>query len=238
MLTDEEIRKIKAESNRLAETWPLGGLQERDLIAKWRRDRPKMAAELAEKDALVPFAHLTVHRAYDTEKKYLDAGLPPTDAREMAAADWLLQTPESEEEEEDSGDSSHDQPLFYPIVGEGAQNDAEPEWPAAIDSEAVVSSDRGHVKDVGEAAAGMDASGRSRATISVLAEAAIDLDNGGSGSDRAGVDPIRRLKAQPWGQGALIRKSSDVVLRVILSATALMASLGAVILAIWSASAR
>ena len=98
MLTDQEVQQIRAESNHLAETWPRGGWAQRDLIARWRRDRPKMAASLAEQGVLVAFAHLTLQRADDWEVKYRTAGMPIPDAREQAARDWLLQEPESEEE--------------------------------------------------------------------------------------------------------------------------------------------
>ena len=98
MLTPQEVQEIKAQSDRLAETWPRGGKAQADLIAKWRQDRPKMAEELAKQGVLVAFAHLSIHRADDAEVMYREAGMPIPDAREQAAAEWLLQTPESEEE--------------------------------------------------------------------------------------------------------------------------------------------
>lgn len=98
MFSPQEVKELKEQSARLAEQWPRGSQEDRDLIATWRRNRPKMAARLAEQGVLVAFAHLSAFRAGRAEKAYLEAGLPMTDAREQAAAEWLLQEPESEEE--------------------------------------------------------------------------------------------------------------------------------------------
>ena len=90
----------KAESQKLKEKWPLGGKAERDLVAKWRRDRPKMAEALAKRGALLQMAHVLENLYVESYLLNLKEGMPPPDAREDAARAWLLQEPESEDDPE------------------------------------------------------------------------------------------------------------------------------------------
>lgn len=96
----------KAESRRLPDL--PGSKGERDLVQKWRRDRPRMSEALAQRGALLPLAHVLQNRALEAKKAFLKEGLPPTDAQEQADQ-WLLQEPESED------DPNHLPPSLRPL---------------------------------------------------------------------------------------------------------------------------
>lgn len=103
---EQQLREVaawaKAESQRLEEKWPKGSRIEGDLIATWKRLRPKMAAALGEAEALEALAHVLTHQAIEATIAYQKAGMPPPDAAELAEAEWLLKTPESEDEDQAS----------------------------------------------------------------------------------------------------------------------------------------
>lgn len=71
-----------------------GDPAEKKTLADWHRNRPQMlhhlkAAGIAEKMSFV------VNQLYlEQLDKYVKAGMPPTDAREQAAKDWLMLGPE------------------------------------------------------------------------------------------------------------------------------------------------
>ena len=71
-----------------------GSPKETDLLTYWRRERPKMCRELG---ALAPkLAFVLVMKDHEAVVRYLKAGLPPADAEEQAAKEWLLREPENE----------------------------------------------------------------------------------------------------------------------------------------------
>ncbi len=72
------------ESKKLQKTDPIGSPMKERVLETWRTKRPKMVAELARYGALEALAHLLVERCLETEKKFLQSGLPLADAREQA----------------------------------------------------------------------------------------------------------------------------------------------------------
>jgi len=46
--------------------------------------------------AAEPLAHVLVDRCIKSERRYLQAGLPPCDARQEAERDWLMLEPEDD----------------------------------------------------------------------------------------------------------------------------------------------
>lgn len=104
MYDESFVRWVREESDRIAEEWPMGSINERKLIEYWRTNRPKMVAGLEQHGAIEKLAHVLESRRAAAVREYIKAGMSPTDAREQAEKDWLLREPE----ESDSA-AGHDQ---------------------------------------------------------------------------------------------------------------------------------
>lgn len=85
----------RTESAKLATDWPPGSVLERRLLTYWKTNRPKMMADVG--TAATPLAHVLVNRMLEANRQYVTAGMAPTDAREQAEREWLIQEPESDE---------------------------------------------------------------------------------------------------------------------------------------------
>ena len=94
----EVAKWAKAESAKLEADWPKGSQQEKDLIAYWRQNRPRMTAALLKENALAEMAHVVLDRAQEMAKEQVKAGLPPSDARQEAERLWLMREPETEDQ--------------------------------------------------------------------------------------------------------------------------------------------
>ena len=78
----------------------MGGMAEQDLLDTWRRRRPKMVARLERLKILQEMAHVLWNLKADAAHAYRKAGMGPTDAREQAEREWLLNEPETEDSPE------------------------------------------------------------------------------------------------------------------------------------------
>lgn len=90
---------VNTETEKLAERgfFP-GSPREDEMLAFWRRYRPKMCARARAvgPDFLERMAFVLDEMRYEAKKKYIKSGMPPTDAEMEAAKDWLLMEPEDE----------------------------------------------------------------------------------------------------------------------------------------------
>ena len=57
---NEVANWAKQESAKLEAEWPKGSQQEKDLIAYWRQNRPRMTAALLKESALAELAHVVL----------------------------------------------------------------------------------------------------------------------------------------------------------------------------------
>jgi hypothetical protein len=90
-------RWIKQESSRIALEFPRGGEVEERLVDNWKALRPKMVESLGPLTPLL--AHVLMDKMLNARRANVEAGMPPTDAREQAERDWLLMEPESEDDD-------------------------------------------------------------------------------------------------------------------------------------------
>ncbi len=74
-----------------------GSPREDDLLRHWQIHRPKMLSELMAAGLAEKFAMVLLEKQYQSMREYLQAGMPPTDAREEADREWLLMEPEAED---------------------------------------------------------------------------------------------------------------------------------------------
>lgn len=91
---------VLTESRHLSTDWPPGSPREKALLKHWATHRPRMLAALHAQGIAAALAHVLEDRAYKALRENLKAGMPPTDAREQAERDWLIQEPEAEEDED------------------------------------------------------------------------------------------------------------------------------------------
>lgn len=90
---------FRREAARLEEMgWLMGSPLERTVIASWRQDSPKAVAEFEELGILEVAAFVLVDKMLEAQRENLKAGMPLTDAREQAYADWLYLGDEAEEQ--------------------------------------------------------------------------------------------------------------------------------------------
>lgn len=95
----ELIRSVKRASREIAQSdWPMGSQKEREMIAEWRRIRPKMVNRLLAMGILKEFAHLIETRRFEAETANLTAGMGWPDSREQANRDWLIWEAEADED--------------------------------------------------------------------------------------------------------------------------------------------
>jgi len=87
----------KSESEKLAQTWPMGSVLESRVLRTWQRNSPRMVRSLNRWQATEALAHVLVDRFVQAEVKNIKAGLPPCDAREEAEKDWLMLEPEEDD---------------------------------------------------------------------------------------------------------------------------------------------
>jgi hypothetical protein len=96
------VEQVRAGTIRLEETpsgrQPAtpGSPLEQTVMRRWRENRPEMYLSLEKQGALKPLAHVLVDRFLRAEREYLLAGMPMSDAREQAEAEWLLSDPEND----------------------------------------------------------------------------------------------------------------------------------------------
>jgi len=86
---DQEAQKLHQQG------WAPGSPSEVELVRHWKVWRPKMCQRLGPN--LPKLAFVLWFLADEARDEYLQAGWPPTDAREQAAKEWLLQGPEDED---------------------------------------------------------------------------------------------------------------------------------------------
>ena len=67
------------------------------ILEAWRRDSPKMVAQLEKQGILEDLAFVCQERMWRAAKDNRKAGLPVTDAREQAERDHLMLEPEEPE---------------------------------------------------------------------------------------------------------------------------------------------
>jgi len=67
------------------------------LLKTWQAGRPQMWKRLQNQDLARDLAMVLLVEASQAQARYEVGGLPPTDAREQAQAEWLLLEPETEE---------------------------------------------------------------------------------------------------------------------------------------------
>lgn len=72
--------------------------QIKELLADWRENRPLMWKRLHGVVLARPLALVLQDRYWKAFWAYQKAGMPRTDAREQAAMEWLLTTPEDSQE--------------------------------------------------------------------------------------------------------------------------------------------
>lgn len=72
----------------------------KQILATWRRDSPKMTAELERLKVLDDAAFVSQIRMWRQMDEYLKGGMPVTDAREQAEQEHLLLTPEEPEQDD------------------------------------------------------------------------------------------------------------------------------------------
>ena len=75
--------------------WSLGSPRETSLLKYWRLHRPKMFMALSRAGLATKLATVLDARRYQAKETYIRAGMPLTDAEEMAERDWLIREPES-----------------------------------------------------------------------------------------------------------------------------------------------
>ncbi len=82
----------KTESRKLveAETSQPGSPMETWLIDLWQKQRPDLISAMQPFGAIKHLAHVLVERAGDQEMDLIRQGMPLSDARMMAQADWLM----------------------------------------------------------------------------------------------------------------------------------------------------
>lgn len=68
-------------------------------LKTWRRNSPKMVAELTKLGILKETAERNQYLMEDEEAGLLASGMPPTDAREQAEIAWMMFEPEEPEDQ-------------------------------------------------------------------------------------------------------------------------------------------
>lgn len=98
----EWVAWLRAEAKRVREQKNKPDLRlVEDVLETWRLNRPKMWKRLRGRVWALPLA-LILQDYYQQEIEELErAGMPPTDAREEAMADWLMMASEESEELEE-----------------------------------------------------------------------------------------------------------------------------------------
>ena len=95
-MTQQDLMKLaqwaKTESRKLveAETSQPGSPMETDLISLWERQRPDLLSGMKQYGAVRHLAHVLVEKAGAQEMDLIRQGMPPSDAREQAQADWWM----------------------------------------------------------------------------------------------------------------------------------------------------
>lgn len=72
----------------------------RSILETWKRESPKMWANLQRAMLAEPLAYVLQARMWDRQEELIAAGLPVTDAREQAEKENLLLEPEAEADPE------------------------------------------------------------------------------------------------------------------------------------------
>lgn len=75
-----------------------GSPREKDILRTWHLNRPKMLDELKAAGIAEKMAFVLDQKQELARQQYLQAGMPPTDARELATKEWLLLSPETDPE--------------------------------------------------------------------------------------------------------------------------------------------
>lgn len=71
-----------------------GAADEADAIKDWRHHRPEMYQRLKALGILEKLAFVLSQTCQEAMNRYLTGGMPPTDAREQAVAEWMMLGPE------------------------------------------------------------------------------------------------------------------------------------------------
>lgn len=72
---------------------------DRHILATWERDSPKLWADLQRLQITKQLAYVLQQRMWTRQKELLQAGMPVTDAREMAEREILMLEPEQDVED-------------------------------------------------------------------------------------------------------------------------------------------
>lgn len=79
------------------------------ILEVWERDSPAMWKRLTAAQLTGPLAYVLQARMWDQQKALMRAGLPVTDAREMAERENLMLEPESDNQETESDNQEAEQ---------------------------------------------------------------------------------------------------------------------------------
>jgi hypothetical protein len=89
------IRWVQTEAAKLVrEGITAGSPRETKLLRHWKAYRPKMYQAWERAGLVAKLAFVLDMKRYQAMMQYIRAGMPPTDAEEEAAKDWLLMEPE------------------------------------------------------------------------------------------------------------------------------------------------
>jgi hypothetical protein len=71
-----------------------GAAAEAEAVRNWRHNRYKMYQRLQSLGILEKTAFVLSQKCQEAMNRYVIAGMPPTDAREQAVAEWMMLGPE------------------------------------------------------------------------------------------------------------------------------------------------
>jgi hypothetical protein len=102
----EWANKIRAQYRALkADEYHLhNNVMHQSILETWKRDSPVMWANLSRRMLTVPLAYVLQARMWDRKDELMQAGLPMTDARELAEKETLMLEPEEVQEPDDPED--------------------------------------------------------------------------------------------------------------------------------------
>lgn len=88
-----EYRKMRQDENRLHNK-PL----HEHILATWKRESPKMWAELEKNGMTASLAYVSQQRMWDHQEMLMADGMAVTDAREIAEREHLMLQPEAQDQ--------------------------------------------------------------------------------------------------------------------------------------------
>lgn len=75
-----------------------GSPRESEILKDWHHNRPRMMHRLKAQGIAEKMAFVLDQKQNQARKRYLQSGMPPTDAEELATTEWLMLGPETETE--------------------------------------------------------------------------------------------------------------------------------------------